>query len=205
MFIRCLILGELDTNCYVVWSENGQGIIIDPADDAEAICAFVAKENISVSAVVLTHVHFDHMLAAGEVCARLKAPLYVGRGDADALVDSNRNLSAWFSPDSQLSLTADTYLSEGDELVIGETTLKVMETPGHTPGCICLYGDGVLFAGDTLFNGSIGRLDVPGGDSRKMLQSLNVLLKLPDNTVVYSGHGPETTIGHEAATNPFLR
>lgn len=205
MFIRCLVLGELDTNCYIVWSENGQGIIIDPADDADQICAVVTSENISVSAVVLTHVHFDHMLAAGEVCTRLNAPLYVGRGDADALIDSNRNLSAWFSPDLQLSLAADTYLTEDDGITIGETTLKVMETPGHTPGCLCLYGDGVLFSGDTLFNGSIGRLDFPGGNPTKMLESLNLLLQLPDDTVVYSGHGPKTTIGREAATNPFLR
>lgn len=205
MFIRCLVLGELETNCYIVWSENGQGIIIDPADDADQICAVVTSENISVSAVVLTHVHFDHMLAAGEVCTRLKAPLYVGCGDADALIDPNRNLSAWFSPDLQLSLTADSYLAEGDEIVIGETMLRVIETPGHTPGCICLYGDGVLFSGDTLFSGSIGRLDFPGGDPTQMMQSLNDLLQLPDNTIVYSGHGPETTIGREAATNPFLR
>ena len=205
MFIHRLVLGELDTNCYIVWSENGQGIIIDPADDADQICGFVDQHHISVNAVILTHVHFDHMLAAGEVCTRLCAPLYVGRGDADALTDANRNLSAWFSPDIKLSLSANAYLSKGDTIDVGGTVLKVMETPGHTPGCICLYGDGVLFSGDTLFCGSIGRLDFPGGDPEKMIQSLNELLKLPADTVVYSGHGPQTTIGREAAANPFLR
>lgn len=205
MLIRRLVLGELETNCYIVWSEDGRGIIVDPADDAEQICAFIAAQNISVTAIVLTHVHFDHMLAAGEVCARLGAPLYVGKGDADALTDSNRNLSRWFSPNIRIELTADGYLTEGDFVSVGDTTLNVLETPGHTPGCICLYGDGVLLSGDTLFCGSIGRLDFPGGNPQKMTDSLNRLLRLPVDTVVYSGHGPETTIGREKATNPFLR
>lgn len=205
MFIRRLVLGELETNCYILWSEDGRGIVVDPADDAEQICRVVADESITVTAVVLTHVHFDHMLAAGEVCSRLSAPLYVGRGDDDALTDSHRNLSRWFSPTLRLSLTADGYLSDGDTVSVGDTALEVMETPGHTPGCICLYGGGILLSGDTLFCGSIGRLDFPGGDPQQMTNSLNRLLQLPESTVVYSGHGPETTIGCEIATNPFLQ
>ena len=205
MNIHRLVLGELETNCYIVWSQDGQGIVIDPADDADSICSFIRDKDITVTAVVLTHAHFDHMLAAGEVCHLLSAPLYVGRGDQDALSDSHRNLSGWFTPPMEIDLTAERCLAEDDTISFGDTTLTVMETPGHTPGCICLLGDGVVFSGDTLFYGSIGRLDFPGGDSRKMAESLNRLMLLAPETVVYSGHGRETTIGFESRTNPFLQ
>lgn len=205
MNVHRLVLGELETNCYILSAENGQGIIIDPADDADEICSWIAREDICPTAVVLTHAHFDHMLAAGEVCNRLSVPLYVGEGDWEALSDPNRNLSEWFSPSAPLQLMADRTLAEGDVISIGETSLTVMETPGHTPGCICLLGDAVLFSGDTLFCGSIGRLDFPGGNVQQMTDSLSRLVTLPADTVVYSGHGEMTTIGRELATNPFLR
>jgi len=203
--IHRLVLGELETNCYVLRAESGQGLIIDPADDADAICSLVSREDITPVAVVLTHAHFDHMLAAGELRDRLGVPLYVGIGDAEALSDPIRNLSGWFSPNHPVSLSADRTLTEGDIIAVGETAWTVMETPGHTPGCICLLGDGVLFSGDTLFCGSIGRLDFPGGDLQQMVASLNRLIQLPPDTVVYSGHGEKTTIGQEIVGNPYLR
>ncbi len=205
MTIHRLVLGELETNCYVLRAENGQGLIIDPADDADAICSLVLREHITPVAVVLTHAHFDHMLAAGELRDRLGAPLYVGIGDAEALSDPIRNLSGWFSPNHPVTLSADRALSEGDVIAVGETTWTVMETQGHTPGCICLLGNGVLFSGDTLFCGSIGRLDFPGGDPQQMFTSLKRLIQLPPDTVVYSGHGEKTTIGQEIVGNPYLR
>lgn len=198
MHIRCLVLGELETNCYIVWADNGEGIVIDPADDAHAIIETAEKEGVTVQAVVLTHVHFDHMLAAEKVCAVTGAPLYVGVGDVDALDDPDRNLSVWFSADHPLTLPADRTLKEGDKLSFGPETLEVWETPGHTPGCICLLADGIVFSGDTLFCGAFGRLDFPGGDPRAMVRSLHRLAGLPDSTEVYSGHGPVTTIGTEA-------
>ncbi len=204
MKITCLVLGELETNCYLVSAENGDGIIIDPADDAEAILKAVNEANITVKAVVLTHAHVDHMLAAEAVCAATGAPLYVGAGDREHLSNPKHNLSVWFSAPCSLSIADENLLHDGDTITIGEETLTVMETPGHTPGCICLYTKGTLFSGDTLFYNSIGRLTFPGGNPEAMTLSLQRLMKLPEDTKVYSGHGPVTAIGTEIETNPFL-
>ena len=132
------------------------------------------------------------------------APLWVGAGDADTIADPRRNLSGYFPGITPLTLTPDRLLQEGDTLSLGTETLTVLETPGHTPGCLCLYGDGVLLAGDTLFAGSIGRLDFPGGDAEAMKCSLVRLMSLPEDTKVLSGHGPATTIGREMRTNPYI-
>lgn len=204
MTVCVLTLGELDTNCYVVWEDPAKALIIDPADSPERILMVVEKQQLTVQAVVLTHVHFDHMLAAEAVCRATGAPLWAGAGDEAALGDPGRNLSTWLSPDKAITLTADRLLREGDTIAMGESSLTVWETPGHTPGCLCLVGTEVLFSGDTLFCGSIGRTDFPGGDVPAMLASLRRLMTLPENTAVYSGHGPATTIGREKRTNPFL-
>lgn len=206
MKITRLVLGELETNCYLVSSESGEGIVIDPADDADTILAAAEKESVTaIKAVVLTHAHFDHMLAAEAVCAATNASLYVGFGDKEALSNPKHNLSIWFSSDCSLSIPDENFLREGDVIAFGEETLSVMETPGHTQGCICLYAEGVLFSGDTLFRNSIGRLNFPGGDAQAMGESLARLMTLPKDTAVYSGHGPATTIGWEMESNPFLK
>lgn len=205
MKITRLVLGALETNCYLVYADNGEGILIDPADEADIIMDAVQKENVSVKAVVLTHGHFDHMLAARAVCSATGALLCVGAGDVEALSDPNRNLSAWFSAEHPLSLSYDCILHEGDTFSLGEESLTVMETPGHSPGCICLYTEGLLFSGDTLFRNSIGRLDFPGGDPLAMRRSLERLVTLPAETAVYSGHGPATTIACEIKRNPYLQ
>ena len=205
MTLRTLGLGELDTNCYVLWDENRIGMIIDPADEADKILSLVESEKLHIQAVVLTHAHFDHMLAAKAVCDALRVPLYVGQGDELALSDPVRNLSGVFQMCPPISLTADTVLSEGDVLAIGEMSFVVMKTPGHTPGCICLMGEGVLFSGDTLFRDSIGRVDFPGSDVPAMLASLRRLVQLPEDVTVYSGHGAATTIGREVKYNPYLQ
>lgn len=204
MNLMRLVLGALETNCYLVWSDSGEGIVIDPADEPEKILLAVQQENISVTAVVLTHVHFDHMLAAEAVCAATGAPLYIGAEDEDALSNPQRNLSGWFQIGQDITLKEAHLLHEGDVLSFGNETLTVFETPGHTPGCICLHSAEVLFSGDTLFQNSIGRLDFPGGDEKAMFHSLQRLLDLPESTKVYSGHGSATTIGNEKKYNPFL-
>ena len=205
MTLRTLSLGELDTNCYIVWDDSRIAMVVDPADDADEILAVIQSEKLSVAAVVLTHVHFDHLLAAEEVCAATGAPLYVGKGDEDALSDPIRNLSGVFQMCAPVCLKADKLLGDGDVLAIGELSFTVLETPGHTPGCICLMGEDVLLAGDTLFYDSIGRVDFPGSDVPSMISSLRRLVSLPAELRVYSGHGPETTIGREVACNPYLQ
>ena len=205
MTLRTLCLGELDTNCYIVWDDNRVAMVVDPADEADEILSVIKSENLSVAAVVLTHVHFDHLLAAEEVCAATGASLCIGRGDEDALSDPIRNLSSVFQMCPPVCLKADRMLCDGDVLTVGELTFTVLETPGHTPGCICLMGDGVLFAGDTLFYDSIGRVDFPGSDVAEMVESLRRLMTLPVDLKVYSGHGPETTIGREVQYNPYLQ
>lgn len=205
MTLRTLCLGALDTNCYIVWDESRAAMIVDPADEADKILSVVAAEGLNVVAVVLTHVHFDHMLAAEAVGAAVGAPLYVGCGDEAALADPIRNLSGVFEMCPPVCIKADKILREADTILVGELTFTVMETPGHTPGCICLLCDDVLFSGDTLFYDSIGRVDFPGGNVPDMLASLRRLASLPQSTQVYSGHGPATTIGREVAHNPYLQ
>ena len=205
MTLRTLCLGALDTNCYIVWDESRMAMIVDPADEADKILSVVAAEGLNVVTVVLTHVHFDHMLAAEAVCEAVGAPLYVGVGDETALIDPIRNLSGVFEMCPPMRIKADKVLREGDTISVGELTFTVMETPGHTPGCICLLCDDLLLSGDTLFYDSIGRVDFPGGNVPDMLASLRRLASLPQNTQVYSGHGPMTTIGREVAQNPYLQ
>lgn len=205
MTLRTLCLGELDTNCHIVWDESRAAMIVDPADEADKILSVVEAEGLNVVAVVLTHVHFDHMLAAEAVCAATSAPLCVGSGDEAALSDPIRNLSGVFEMCPLICMNAARVLREGDKIVVGEKFFTVLETPGHTPGCICLLCDGVLFSGDTLFYDSIGRVDFPGGDIPAMLNSLRRLASMPTETKVYSGHGPATTIGREIAHNPYLQ
>ena len=205
MEIRTFVLGDLDTNCYVIVGADRHAIIIDPADDAETITEYVRANHLVLESVVLTHAHFDHMLAAREVSETFGAALYVGQDDAEAMTDPVRNLSAVFSMCAPVRIDNYKTLRDGDVLRAGDLTLTVMETPGHTPGCICLRCNDVLFAGDTLFEGSIGRLDFPGGNVEDMRRSLHRLISLPADVVVYPGHGPATTIGAEIAHNPYLR
>ena len=159
------------------------------------------------SAILFTDARVGDFLGAmlEKVATDTGAPLYVGVGDEGALGDPIRNLSGVFQMCPPLRIHADKTLKEGDQITVGELTLTVMETPGHTPGCICLRQDDVLFSGDTLFCDSIGRVDFPGGDVPAMVNSLQRLMKLPAETKVYSGHGSVTTIGREVECNPYLQ
>ena len=205
MQIRRLVLGDLETNCYVVSDSACNAVIIDPADDAEQLMAFLRQNYLSVVAIVLTHVHFDHMLAAKAVRDACNVPLYIGQGDADAMTNPVRNLSGLFSSDKPITIADFICVCDGDSIRVGELSFDIIETPGHTPGCICLRCGDVLFSGDTLFADSIGRLDFPGGDPLAMQKSLLRLMQLPAKTKVFPGHGPETTIGREVEHNPYLR
>ena len=196
--------GSLAENCCLARDEaTGLCVLVDPG--------FVSREldhavdAVKVSAILLTHGHFDHAGAAAYYRERTGTLLVCAAAEAPLLASSELNLSAWFSGAAPLSLIADRLVREGDTIQVGETTLTVMETPGHTAGSCCYLATGVLFAGDTLMAGSMGRTDFPTGNSRQMMDSLRRLKTLPEDTCIYSGHGEASTIGAAKQTNHYLR
>lgn len=204
MNVTYLSVGNMGANCYFVSDDKGNAVIIDPGADSERILKTVKENNFTVFFVLLTHAHFDHIMAAEAVCTALGAPLCVGAADASMLGNDRLNLSSMVYPNKPVSLTADRQLREGDVIAFGDAELTVWETPGHTPGCVCFFGKGVLFTGDTLFAGSIGRTDLPGGDMSALRRSLARLAALDVDYTVYSGHGEETKLSCEKAANPYL-
>jgi len=205
LIVKTLCVGMLQTNCYIVGcEETKEGVIIDPGGNAKRILAEVEKLGLKIKYIINTHGHFDHTLANKEVVKATGAPLAIHSADAPMLTEGGGALL--FGIIGKASPPADMMLEEGQVLTLGNIELKVLHTPGHSPGSICLYNEkeGMLFDGDVLFNMGIGRTDLPGGNYHLMMDSLQRLLTLPDETMVYPGHGPPTTIGRERRSNPFL-
>lgn len=205
MKIHSFTIGPLETNAYLVVDEGSrQTLLIDPGLDSEGMYDVILEERLELSAIVNTHGHFDHVCGNAFFKAKTGKPVLIHRDDVTMMSQAAEQALAY---GFQVSTPPppDGLLAEGDEVAIGESRLQVLHTPGHTPGGICLYGEGVVFVGDTLFASSIGRTDMPGGSHELLLASIrSKLLPLPDETAVYPGHGPPTTIGAERAHNPFL-
>jgi glyoxylase-like metal-dependent hydrolase (beta-lactamase superfamily II) len=201
------VVGPLQCNCYVVGDRaSKEAIIIDPGDDADAIAASLAEQQLRVTAIVATHAHFDHIVAAGRLREITGAPFYLHKADnpiLDWMQESGRMfLGVELPPPPDVDRDA----SEGEILTAGSARLEVLHTPGHSPGSISLIADGAIFSGDTLFAGSIGRTDLPGGDTQALLDAVRKkLYLLEDDLPVYPGHGPSTTLGREKLYNPFVR
>jgi len=206
MNVHVLTVGMYEANCVVLWDDPNEAWVIDPGADSGRILAYLEREKLKVGAIVLTHAHFDHIGALHEVLAKNpSAPVYLHGADevmAFSPLNQMPPYSATPRPD-----TLDTSKRDGDTITCGGLTAKIIHTPGHTPGSWCLYfeADKLLVTGDTLFNGSIGRTDFPGGSMKAIEASLLILKKLPDDTRLICGHGPESTLGSEKKYNPFLR
>ena len=205
MIVKKVVVGPFASNCYIVGSEsNKEGVIIDPGDDAKEILKNVKDSGLDIKLIILTHGHIDHTGAVKEVKEATRAEVAIHTDDAKSLQE--QLLGRLFGLSYPPPPPPDWLLKDGDSIDIGDLHFLVVHTPGHSPGGICLLGHGVVFCGDTLFNYGIGRTDFPAGSYSQLMNSIHTkLMILPDNTVVYPGHGPETTIGTERRANPFLR
>lgn len=206
MKIIAMEVGYIATNCYIAINEaTHHGVIIDPGGDAARIMEAVNKENVTIDAIFLTHGHGDHIMALSEVAEKTGAPVYISREDAPMLTDPVGSLAAYIGGGA-LKKTADKFYADGDEVEAAGMKFKVLATPGHTPGGVCLMTGDVVFCGDTIFAESIGRTDFPGGSYKQLLQSIKEkILPLADDVKLLPGHGPATTVGWERRRNPFLQ
>lgn len=204
MIVHALTLGPMQANCYILeCQETKSAIIIDPGDEVDTILDTINNHNIKPEFIVNTHGHIDHISANKELKGKTSAKLCIHRLDADMIVNPQKNLS-FFLGRPISSPPPDIILEDGDIVESGTIKLKVIHTPGHSPGSIVLLTDFAIFTGDLLFAGSIGRYDFPGSSYRQIMESLKKIINLGDNLIVYPGHGFETTIGEEKETNPFL-
>jgi glyoxylase-like metal-dependent hydrolase (beta-lactamase superfamily II) len=205
LIVQTLPVGALETNCYFAYCpDTKEAIIVDPAGEPERILAEVQRLALKPLFIVNTHGHIDHVAANDAVRKAVGAPLLIHAGDASYLERPDPTFARWLGAPDRL-LPADRNVGDGDTLAFGACLLTVLHTPGHTPGGISLYGEGVVFTGDALFNQGVGRTDLPGGNWRQLQTSIRTrLFTLPDDTIVYPGHGPETTIGSERAENPYV-
>jgi hydroxyacylglutathione hydrolase len=199
-----LVVGQLQTNCYVLESQ-GQALIVDPGDEPERIIHFIKGINAIPTLIVATHTHFDHVLGVDGVRKATKTQFLIHPYDLPMLQSMQSRVRQFMGFEVPPPPKVDGYLKDGDSLKLGDETIRVLHTPGHSPGSISMSGKGYVLTGDALFNQSIGRTDLPGGDLKTLIRSIREqLFKLDDNTIVYPGHGPETTIGDEKLANPFV-
>lgn len=199
-----LPLGLYAANCVILWKDPQQAWLFDPGQDAEDIIATLKKNNLHVGVIVLTHAHFDHISALSRVLAYNPAPVYLHKDDEAFAFSALNQMPPYTSTKRPDSL--DTTKDDGDTLSCGGLTATFIHTPGHTPGSWCTYfaEEKLMVTGDTLFAGSIGRTDFPGGSMEEMTESLAKLKKFPDETRILCGHGPVSTLGQEKKTNPYL-
>ena len=204
--VLCLTNGVFAENCYIVADRDaGEAVLVDPGEEAELFLARLDTERLALTAIWLTHAHLDHVAGVGLVKERCDVPVWLHPADGP-LYDRAPDQARMFLGATMPPLPApDRIIVPGDPMWVGACDFDVRFVPGHSPGSVAFIRDGIAIVGDVLFAGSVGRVDLPGGDGRTLVRSIrDQLLTLPDDTVVYPGHGPETTIGRERATNPFL-
>jgi glyoxylase-like metal-dependent hydrolase (beta-lactamase superfamily II) len=207
--IEMIPVGMFQSNCFVVGcGDTGRGVVVDAGDEAETILAAVDRAHLQIEAVLTTHGHLDHVGALAEVIPALGVPMCLHREELETykLIEHQATMFGLTAPKT---VTVDRILETGDKITFGNVSAEVIHAPGHSRGSACFYFEEEspprIIVGDVLFRGSIGRTDLPGGSYEVMMETLKrVFLPIPDETIVYSGHGPETTVGEEKRTNPFL-
>jgi glyoxylase-like metal-dependent hydrolase (beta-lactamase superfamily II) len=205
--LETVVVGPFFVNCYLFWDDQtGDGVIIDPGAEANEIFEEVANSGMTPRAILLTHGHGDHIAAVAEVKEKYDLPLYVGKGEEELLKNPSANVSALLDQPI-VAPDPDRLLVDEERVDIGSLSFRVLATPGHSPAGVCYLVEeqGILFCGDSLFAGSIGRTDLPGCSHGLLIESIQKkILSLPDQVVCYPGHGPQTTVGAERTSNPFL-
>jgi len=203
--IEKIVVGQLETNCYVVTDrKSAESLIIDPGDEPDMIIERVDKAGLKPQYILFTHAHYDHVCATKELHDLYGAQIIMHKNELSVYEDTQKMCMSWGFEKEDFP-EPDTIVQEGDVISVGTLQFKVLHTPGHTPGGICLFGEKSLFSGDTLFRGSVGRTDLKGGDFSLLSDSLKKLISLPGDTRVLCGHAAETTIDLELKSNPFLR
>jgi len=204
MKLQQFILGELSVNTYLLWDEETlETVCLDPGGPSQEILAELTGKNLKLKYILLTHGHYDHIAGVNELKEKTGASVAVHVADAEFLTNPALNLSTMFG--AKIVVKADRLLNDGDILCLGPKMLTINHSPGHTPGGIVVTTSALLFSGDTLFARSVGRTDLPGGDPIALNNSLRKLLNLPEEIRIFPGHGPDTLLGREKQSNPFLK
>ncbi len=206
MIIKNVVVGPLEVNCYIIGCEDTkEAAIIDPGDNADEIISTIEKEGLKPKFIINTHAHFDHVGGVKAIQDHFKIDFFLHKEDL-FLVDNASEQATAFGLKPISKPEVNKYVNNGEIISLGSKSITVIHTPGHSPGCVCYSVDNNVFVGDTLFAGSIGRTDLPGGSYETLINSIKEsLFPLGDNTIVYPGHGPSTTIKNEKEHNPFLK
>ncbi len=204
IIIDILTLGSFQSNCYILWDDpNPECVIIDPGEEPKRVIAVVGIHKLEPKAIFLTHGHLDHSIGVKELIDKWNIPFYMHKDEEEIFLSMSEQ-GMWFGMFVPKPPKPENFLKDGEEITIGNLRFKVLHTPGHSPGHLCYLLNNMLFTGDLLFNGSIGRTDLPGGSPEKIMASLNRLKSLPPDTVIYPGHGESSILQFEFENNPFL-
>jgi hydroxyacylglutathione hydrolase len=202
MIIKNLVVGHLESNCFVIADEKTkEALLIDPGDEPDRILDLLTKNNLKLKYIVCTHAHFDHVGAIPELKTETGARIVIHYDELDIYKHTREQAAVLWGFELEPLPEPDMFVSEGDELEVGGLKFRILHTPGHSPGSICLYGEGIVITGDTLFAGTVGRTDLFGGNVQKLKSSFRKLMALGDEIRVFPGHGPQSTIGKERTDN----
>lgn len=205
MKIEIITVGPLQVNCYVIYDENSlEAIVIDPGDEYEKIIRLIEEKKLRVTYIICTHAHFDHIGAVLKIKEKTGATIAINLGDLEMYRYAVDQAAIWGYSIEQPP-EPDIFLVDGDEIKLGNLKFKVIHTPGHSPGGICLYGEGIVITGDTVFAGSVGRTDFPGGSIQEMKDSFKMIMNLSPETRIFPGHGPVSTVKKEKEENFFMQ